>query len=368
MVGLIYAATEDSALWRTFLERFVKHLQCTMGAFSIASFQRPTLSLNTVVGVSEEEYQDYTNGTWKGQDPWLPRLASVLPAPPGFMRMSQEICPDEELEKTSVYKHYLRDRGLHYGGGVVLASSALQVSTMTVLRPKQLGPLTEAEQSYWRGFVPHLVRAVRMIGEKMQLRNERDLLYSAMNDTHSGMLLLNRSREVLFANETAERLLEAGVGIRYENGILRASSIEDENQLQQAFEHVGNAVPGAWTQRLKISRGPDAPPLLLMLWMVSAEQPEFHGHPVMVRIVDPVSQLPLDQSALRELYLLTKAEADLACKLASGITLEQAAESAHVSINTMRTHLARVFSKMGVRQQSQLVSLVLLTAPKGPRV
>ena len=105
---------------------------------------------------------------------------------------------------------------------------------------------------------------------------------------------------------------------------------------------------------------------MLMAWMVPTWQEEFHGQPIMVRIIDPVSQPPLDESALRELYLLTKAEAHLACNLASGITLEQAAETGHVSINTMRTHLAHIFSKMGVRQQSQLVSLVLLTAAKHP--
>ena len=223
MIGLIYAAVEDSSLWRSFLERFIQHLKCNMGTFSITSFRQPAYTLNTVVGVSEEEYEDYNNGTWKGQDPWFPAAAKLMPAPAGAMRMSQDLCPDDELEKTEVYKQYLGRRGLHYGGGVVLASSASQASVMTVLRPKELGPLSEAEQSYWRGFVPHLVRAVRLIGEKVRLRSERDLLYAAMNDAHSGMVLLNQSREILLTNQTAERLLEAGEGVRSDNGILRAS-------------------------------------------------------------------------------------------------------------------------------------------------
>lgn len=364
MVGLIYAAVEDSSLWRTFLERFVAHLRCNMGTFSIASFRQPAFTLNTVVGVSEEEYEDYNNGTWKGKDPWLPAAAKCMPMPAGTMRMSQDFCPDAELEQTEVYQQYLGRRGLHYGGGVVLASSASQASLMTVLRPKELGPLSQAEQSYWRDFVPHLVRAVRLIGEQVRLRSERDLLYAAMNDAHSGMVLLNQSGEILLTNQTAERLLDAGEGVWRDNGILRASSVEDNQQVQKALEAAGNADGCGWTQRLKISRGRARPPLMLMAWMVPAGQDQFHGQPIMVRMVDPDAQPPLDEAALRELYLLTKAEAHLACSLASGITLEQAAESGHVSINTMRTHLARVFSKMGVRQQSQLVSLVLLTAAK----
>jgi DNA-binding CsgD family transcriptional regulator len=46
------------------------------------------------------------------------------------------------------------------------------------------------------------------------------------------------------------------------------------------------------------------------------------------------------------------------------MTLEQISEAAGVSINTVRTHLARVLGKTNTSRQSQLVSPVFQTAPK----
>jgi DNA-binding CsgD family transcriptional regulator len=100
---------------------------------------------------------------------------------------------------------------------------------------------------------------------------------------------------------------------------------------------------------------------MMMAWRVQQVESPVE-QPIMLRVIDPGLPARLDESALRELFLLTRAEARLACQLASGATLEQAAKAARVSVNTVRTHLARVFGKTGTCRQSQLVTLVLLTA------
>jgi DNA-binding CsgD family transcriptional regulator len=233
---------------------------------------------------------------------------------------------------------------------------------MVVLRPKEHGPLTQAELSRWRGYAPHLLRATRLIERAVRLQSERDLLRSAMNDPYSGILLLNRSREILFANQTAERLLESGRGIRRRNGVLSGESAGGDKLLEDALLRVGRA-QDAGIHRFKLTGGPGELPLVLMAWQAPAEQPT-EDQPVMVRIVDPSLRPRLDESALRDLFWLTRAEARLACQLASGMTLEQAAEAAGVSINTARTHLARALGKTNTSRQSQLVSLVLQMAAK----
>lgn len=55
---------------------------------------------------------------------------------------------------------------------------------------------------------------------------------------------------------------------------------------------------------------------------------------------------------------LTEREADLCLQLASGKTLDQAAEEVGVKKTTMRTHLANSFAKLGVNSQPELVALV----------
>ena len=62
--------------------------------------------------------------------------------------------------------------------------------------------------------------------------------------------------------------------------------------------------------------------------------------------------------SLREILELTVAEARLAQRLARGKTLEEAAVSLNVKVNTARSQLAAIFQKTGTRRQAKLVALL----------
>ena len=55
---------------------------------------------------------------------------------------------------------------------------------------------------------------------------------------------------------------------------------------------------------------------------------------------------------------LTAAEVDVTMRLASGLTLKEAADDLEISINTARNHLQSVFDKSGINRQSDLVLVV----------
>ena len=68
----------------------------------------------------------------------------------------------------------------------------------------------------------------------------------------------------------------------------------------------------------------------------------------------------IDQTQLvMEAFGLTPQEARLVIALANGGTLEEFSSETGVSKNTARTHLYASFRKMGVSQQSSLVSHVI---------
>ena len=63
---------------------------------------------------------------------------------------------------------------------------------------------------------------------------------------------------------------------------------------------------------------------------------------------------------LAALHGLTPSESAVAMALAAGTRLADIAAERHVSINTVRTHLARLRSKLGVSSQAEIVRAVLL--------
>ena len=58
---------------------------------------------------------------------------------------------------------------------------------------------------------------------------------------------------------------------------------------------------------------------------------------------------------LMRLYGLTKTEAKLVQLLVGGSTLDSAAQTLDISVNTARTHLKHVFHKTGINRQAELV-------------
>jgi DNA-binding CsgD family transcriptional regulator len=61
----------------------------------------------------------------------------------------------------------------------------------------------------------------------------------------------------------------------------------------------------------------------------------------------------------QELFHLTPAETALAIQLANGLSLEDASEVLNIRRNTARAHLRSIFSKTGVRRQTELVRIFL---------
>lgn len=74
-----------------------------------------------------------------------------------------------------------------------------------------------------------------------------------------------------------------------------------------------------------------------------------------VLIQDANKYKPFCQQKLRQTYGLTQAEANVAIAILQGKNVEEIATERSVQANTVRTHLKQVFSKIGVRRQSELV-------------
>ena len=65
---------------------------------------------------------------------------------------------------------------------------------------------------------------------------------------------------------------------------------------------------------------------------------------------------------VRRLFGLTESESRLASAIASGDSIDGAAESMGVTVSTARTYLKQVFAKTGTSRQGDLVRMVL-TSP-----
>ena len=81
----------------------------------------------------------------------------------------------------------------------------------------------------------------------------------------------------------------------------------------------------------------------------------------LIHLVDPAQPRVKMIDALVQLFGLTPAEARIAALIANGQSIQDIVSSTGNSSNTVRSQLRAIFSKLGVRRQSQLIRAVLVS-------
>lgn len=162
---------------------------------------------------------------------------------------------------------------------------------------------------------------------------------------------------VLWRNDAAQRELDEGVDLVVRGGRLSARSRAIDRALQSAIQWASTINLGFAAERGAVPILPE--PALdeqAKLWWVTAD-----AGVIEVAVHD--RRLPDDRLALAAaVYGLSAAQARIAKAIVAGQDLGEAAAEQGISLNTARTHLRRLFDKMGVRNQTALVRALLTVA------
>lgn len=180
----------------------------------------------------------------------------------------------------------------------------------------------------------------------------------ALNHSLRAIALVDVSAKLLARNVWADQIFQQNDGLGIRGEYLRGTISNDDVQLRHSIEIVSRRKFRWVAQSIARTRTPE----LLNLVMAPANafmRSDDREDMIVITITSRCRKLTLDPDILMHMYGLTRSEANIACCLAAGDTIEQAAEAMTVSTNTARTHLKRIFMKTETNRQSQLVLLLL---------
>ena len=162
---------------------------------------------------------------------------------------------------------------------------------------------------------------------------------------------------VIWRNEAAVSELEEGHSLVVRGGRLAARAAATDRALQSAIAWAANLNLGFMVQRGAVPILPDpAYDEQAKIWWVTAD-----AGVIEVAVHD--RRLSEDRLTLATaVYGLSPAQARVAKAIVAGQDLGEAAAEQGISLNTARTHLRRLFDKVGVRNQSALVRALLTVA------
>lgn len=360
LIGTIYEAALDTRRMTEALQQLRALFQANFVTLILRVADEPFLSPMMVAGDIElgeggvNHYAYYAKST----------LFDKLPTDRVFT--IDDLMSEAEWLNSSFYLLYCEPYGCHQMLGVDISMPDGGVLRLRINRQREQARFAEAERAMCAMLMPHLRRALHM----HSLLDRSESLGSLYSQTISRLavatIVLDESGSVLQLNPVAREILDSNDGLKLVGGRLEATYPSDNRELSRLVRNAftrarqgeGDSV-GA--EAMSVSRPSGQVNLGVVVELIpSQELLDGKGKPtVMVYVRDAVGKSLVSNVVTSQLYHLTPAETALALELANGLSLEEASELLNIRRNTARAHLRSIFSKTGVRRQTELVRIML---------
>src|SRR5215472_3416123 len=357
LVRLTYEAATDPSRWNDFLRLFSKTIHAPSAVFLIHDKTHQKADASGGIGVEPawvKSYQEY----FVTINPWL----EGNPFRRGVVAVGEQILNDRELVRTEFYNDFLRPQDWFYCCGVMIAQDQLTTSEISVIRSRRAGSFTANEVALFEYLAPHLQCAVRIHNRIAGLESGLNAATGALDRFPTGVVAVDSDAKVILTNRAADAILKR------EDGLISRDSLQAASRQETA--KLRNAIAAVSTQRdsrilkpetvVQIYRPSGLKPFEVIVCPLPSHSSLRKGRAAAALfITDPEEGATLDSRALHQLFGLTPAEIRLCVALVKGKSVEAYAHEAAISSNTARTHVRRIYSKTGVRRQSELVRLLL---------
>ncbi len=298
---------------------------------------------------------------------WLDRCPRVAYARrnPIFDRVfwDGEILDEDTIKTDAYFRDYTRRHDLCFS--VVRATTGLHRSARYVFSTPLSLKSGAPDASQIRAFdilSGHAVRALQVYRKLSSTNPVAAGLETLMNHETHGVLIVNAFGNVVHANPVASLL--SGRGLSIHKGRPVAATLDGQKSLDALIRKtIWTATEAPEQAPVALHRGSGRKPLLVQaIPLTPSERVPAGGllranAGALLLVVDPENSGPRTEQETFRLLGLTATEARIASVLGRGAGPEAAADALDISVGTVRNHMKRIFSKLDISRQSQLVDL-----------
>jgi DNA-binding CsgD family transcriptional regulator len=234
---------------------------------------------------------------------------------------------------------------------------------VTLLRTEKEGHAPEDAVRAFQRLAPHIEQACKLGYVITREAGTRFALLDALARKADGVVLLDRGGCPIFMNDAAHNILIAGDGLSFSAGDFVAARAPETRRLQKMIGTVlrphgqSDASPGG---QVLISRISGKRPYVVSI--MAAPPTERFLAKASINCIIHIQDLSFVHlpsiGSLHAVFGLTEREAALAIELVRSTSLEMAAMSAGMALNTARNHLQSIFRKTATNGQAEAIQLL----------
>ena len=274
-----------------------------------------------------------------------------------------DLIPFEELTQTELYRQWAQPQGIVDFISAVLDRTTMSVAIFGVFRHERNGIVDDRARRQMRLIAPHIRRAV-LIGRMFEFNAAETATFAdALDALSTGMYLVDADGRLIHANAAGSVILAARDILSSVGGRLVASDTQVQRTLRDVFAAAGQGDEALGVKGIAMPLiGNDGERYVAHALPLTSGARRRAGLDRVAAAALFVRRAALVTSStsqvIGETFRLTPTELRVLLAIVEVGGIPEVANAFGVADTTVRTHVNRLFQKMGATRQADLVKLV----------
>jgi DNA-binding CsgD family transcriptional regulator len=299
----------------------------------------------------------------KGGSPQVnPRVAAGMRASPLQVVGDADYHAVTPSLRTNVYADFAHKYDIPHGCQTTLVLQPGLLIGLAVLRSEKAGPVGVEETQAFAALVPHVQAAVRT---RIEFGNKSlRLMSDGVEAIGAAAFFCDAGGHIQAMTPTAEALALTGALVRVKDRRLHACTRADDGRLQTALGCAlrGLADPAESVTQVLLRGIAGGAPTILQITALGGGPGVLDFAPRLMIVVAGSARRRPTVAMIRTAFDLTQAEGMVAMGLVSGLARQAIARERGVSLATVHTHVKRLFLKLGVHREKDLLAAIAALA------
>jgi DNA-binding CsgD family transcriptional regulator len=355
VIGAIYDCALDPSRWQEtvgMIGELCRSEYCVLG---VLDTRNERIELTFQVGFDESTYE------------LMKRYIGALQLLPvgAVATRAMLLADDQEFLERRYLRGSGKPQGISDAIGFRVLDTGRRISALAAHRVDPQEPYGDAEVRLLTLLAPHICRSVA-ISDALNLETIRsEGLETTLDALACGVYLTDRHSRIVYFNRAAERQVRTSRALRIGNNRLIPVDPVARAALAKAInEATADTTAGGIT--LALPGDEDIGLIATILPLSPGKRRDLGGTfaaTAAIFVQDPIAVPPLPGDAFAKLYGLTGSELRVLLAISPGISVREAADKLGISEATAKTHLQHIHAKTGTSKQTELMHLLMGSAP-----
>lgn len=359
----LYGGPLEDLPWRGFLKALTEHVGCSNAALTLQLSRKglaPMVIWGSPPPVAAAMARDIDGRHAALGD--LDPLRNALKRS-GDIMLLEEVASPTELAQNEFYRSVLRPYGVEQAIGMLVSESGGMVCNLGLTGPANGVRFGTEHKHFLARLRPHVEQSLALFSRIYRDECEMEVLTDTLDRLTIGTFIVDGTGRMMRANGAARRMIDDGDTFQLHDGKLslrgRCDSLRFRDAVHAAL--AARMADGA-TEFVRAFRSNDTGSARLGILVRAIRrdrQKPADMSPAVVVYASDAEHSNSFERLIATLFDLSPSEAKLAALLTQGLTLAEAAREAGLTESTVRSYSKRIFAKVGVNRQAELVRLIL---------